>query len=86
LKTLTLALTAICLISQGAEFQPEIAGWGWPHSSQTWNSGACSDPGGRSPRWRLASAAAFSASRAQWQQPMAVEMSMVFPGFGKWYE
>jgi sucrose-6-phosphate hydrolase SacC (GH32 family) len=66
----------------GAEFQPEIAGWGWPHSSQTWTGSI--DPG-KSPLWRLASTAAFGESRVRWQQPMAVEMSMVFPGLGEWH-
>ena len=67
----------------GSEFQPGIAGWGFDHSNQTYASQANYEHG-RDYLWTGSAMQAFTESRALWNQPAAVELSLNVPGLGPW--
>ena len=69
----------------GAEFQPSTAGWDIPHSNQTFNSGLYTlSQMDWHPLWGGSSLRAFQESHDLWNQPLAVEMSLLAPGFAPW--
>lgn len=67
----------------GAEFQPTARGWDIKHSANTFGSGLYF-PNGWSLLWGGATLEAFGESRARWDQPLAVELSLTAPGFAPW--
>jgi hypothetical protein len=68
---------AVCSQWDGSEYQPGIAGWGLPHSSQTWSAGADA-------LWWVTLSAAAEESRRQWKGDVAVEFSIFEYGDGPW--
>ena len=54
------------------------AGWGLPHSSQTWSAGANS-------LWWTSFAVAAEESKKQWHGDVAVELSITLYGDGPWH-
>ena len=68
----------------GAEFQPSLAGWDFLHSNQTYNSGLHTLDWGWHPLWGGGALNAFRESQLKWTQQLAVEMSLLAPGFSPW--
>ena len=68
----------------GAEFQPSLAGWDFLHSNQTYNSGLHTLDWGWHPLWGGGALNAFRESQQKWNQQLAVEMSLLAPGFSPW--
>ena len=68
---------AVCGQWDGSEYQPGMAGWGLPHSSQTWSAGADA-------LWWTSLGVAAEQSRKQWKEDVAVEFSISMYGDGPW--
>ena len=61
-----------------------MGGWDLAHSNQTYNSGLYTNKWGWHLLWGGSALQAFRQSQQLWAQPLAVEMSLLAPGFAPW--
>ena len=61
-----------------------MGGWDIAHSNQTYNSGLYTNKWGWHLLWGGSALQAFRQSQQLWAQPLAVEMSLLAPGFAPW--
>jgi hypothetical protein len=69
---------AVCGQWDGSEYQMSVAGWGLPHSSQTWSAGA-------NALFYMTLGVAAEESKQQWKQDTAVEFSLFDYGDGPYH-